>query len=210
MKETLKSITYKKIRTMEKKDKDFAALLRNPVMANLLEDMEKQRTIAMGRAMTRKEQTSSMKDLFERFTVLQLVHSVNRVLHTDPGAYIEMSIPRGSYTISLWVEETEHNLQSYHMSITRNDEPWRVFVFWKKTDWTGHLMDTFKEKMPRNVSVYRSPQFNCHNVPTYHFIRNVHDELGIHMPPKTMRQLYNRRTLQMPEYGITTRPVFKK
>lgn len=198
---TLKSMSLKKVKQLMKTLPSYETdVKKDPVYSAVVQDTTKQVQRKIEQTITANNKSVPFK--LKRLFHLQLIHAIIKVLTSEPdNVVIDIKFSRRHVVMTLTSDIAEDGEVIYHASLQKNQHPWKDMTFWARRDMTAFLVDTFQEEKPSTIEVSRS-QFALPESSPKEFVRNVNDILGVENIPRSMINLFNKRSVRIPELGI--------
>lgn len=190
----LDAIAFKTFTKALKKNTDLKNMLQNSSFAmNVIKDVQK--NIRMGATKKVSGKKDDLFYIFARFLHLNIIHAMLTLFSHEPDCLIVFHFPHSNIKVEIYTDRDDNGRTFYLVDTYKNDQIEKTLAYWNKDDFVWYLFDLFKEKMPKNVAIFRS-SISIAPSPLHVLIQNVNDAFGETEIPKRIVRLYNQHTLK--------------
>jgi hypothetical protein len=185
----LDATAFKTIKRTMKTNKKFSSIVqKTPLYNTLLQNVQKE----LKRATTKKisGKKPELDFIFSQFVQLNLLHAAMVLLSQEPDCLVVFLYPSRHMKVEIYTDKDDHNRRFYLVDEHKNGTIQKQFSFWDKNEFISYIIGILKEKLPKNIDVFRS-SISTSSSPVSSFITLVGDTFGKTEVPKRLVRLYN-------------------
>lgn len=190
----LDAIAFKTFTKALKKNADLKTLLENsPFAMEMLKDIQK--NVRAGATTKISAKKNDLSFIFTRFLHINIIHAILTLFSHEPDCLIVFHLPHNNMKVEIYTDRDDAGRTIYLVDTYRNNQIQKNLAFWNKDEFVWDLFDLFKQKMPKNVAIFRS-SISIAPSPLHLLIQNVNDAFGETEISKRIINLYNRHDLK--------------